>query len=52
MEALLQFFADLILFTAGLAVTTFWLVVIIGICVEIYDLVKGDKSRTLGEEEL
>lgn len=49
METLLGFFSDLILFTAGLVVATFWLFIIGGVAIEIYDLVTGDKRKNTPE---
>lgn len=37
MDTLLQFFSDLILFTAGLAVVVLWLIVLVAIAIEVYD---------------
>lgn len=45
MEGLLSFFSDMILFTAGLAVATFWLVIFIAIAIEIYDIVNNKEDR-------
>lgn len=39
METILSFFSDLILFTAGLVVVTFWILIIGAILIEIIDLV-------------
>lgn len=39
METILRFFSDLILWTAGLAVLILWICIIIGLSVEIYDLI-------------
>lgn len=45
MEHLLSFLSDLILFTAGLVVACVWIVVIILVSVEVYDLVIGDRRK-------
>lgn len=37
MESFLSFLSDLILFTAGIAVLIFWIIVLFGVAVEIYD---------------
>lgn len=37
LEAVLGFFADLIIFTLGLAVLTFWIVILFAVAIEIYD---------------
>lgn len=39
METILGFFSDLILFTAGLAVATMWLIFLIIVLIEIWDLI-------------
>lgn len=49
MEGFLDFLADLILLTAGLAVMLLWLVILIGIAVETYDFFK---DRGKSEEEI
>lgn len=38
---ILGFFSDLILFTAGLAVAIFWLVILVAVAIEVYDLITG-----------
>lgn len=48
MEALLSFFSDLILFTAGLAVVVLWVLIILAVAIEIYDSFKEEK---ITEEE-
>lgn len=48
MDAVLAFFSDLILFTAGLAVLTFWLIVFAAIAIEVHDLIFGTPKK---EEE-
>lgn len=52
METLLNFFSDLILFTAGLAVVLLWLVVLLAIAIEIVDSIKerGETDVDLDEE--
>ena len=39
MERILPFFSDLILFTAGLLVLLFWLVIIVLVVIEIHDII-------------
>ena len=39
MERILPFFSDLILFTFGLLVLIFWLVIIVLVVIEIHDLI-------------
>lgn len=51
MEALLSFFSDLILFTFGLAIVTFWIVVIVVIVDEVIDFVIAFRNRNNSEEE-
>lgn len=51
MEALLSFFSDLILFTAGLLVALGWGVLFILIIIEAADAIRGEgKSTTLNED--
>lgn len=45
MEAVLAFFSDLILFTAGLGVVTFWLAIFMAIAIEIHDLIFGEGEK-------
>lgn len=45
MSALLEFFANLILFTAGLGVAFLWLFILVAICIEMYDFFKGDNEH-------
>jgi len=45
MEAILSFFSDLILFTAGIGVALFWIALIIAISVEVHDLIFGDPGE-------
>jgi hypothetical protein len=40
MEWLLNFFSDLILFTAGIAVAGLWVVLLVLVAIEAYDMVK------------
>ena len=49
METILSFFSDLILFTAGLAVAIFWIIILIIVVDEIIDLFI--MSRNKNEEE-
>jgi hypothetical protein len=42
MEAILSFFSNLILFTAGLVVIALWLVVIAVVAIELWDLITGN----------
>lgn len=49
MEAILAFFSDLILFTAGLVVALFWVIIFMVIAVEVYDLIF---NRDQDEEQL
>lgn len=52
MELILNFFSDLILFTAGLAALTLWIVIFVEICDQIKELFSGEgKSTTLEDEE-
>lgn len=37
METILEFFSNLILFTAGLGVLIFWIILLVLIGIEIYD---------------
>lgn len=48
METILQFFSDLILFTAGLVVVFLWFVILVAGAIEIYDTFTNNKE----EEEL
>jgi hypothetical protein len=45
MDALLSFFSDLILFTAGLAVVVLWIVLFIGIIIEVHDQIKEYRNK-------
>lgn len=49
MEGLLEFFSNLILFTAGVVVSLIWLVLIVAICIEIKDTITGE-GEDKGEE--
>jgi hypothetical protein len=51
-EALLSFFADLILFTAGLAVATLWLLLFIEVYDQIREVIREVKKDRKEEEEL
>lgn len=51
MDALLKFFSDIILFTAGLGVSILWLVILIAIAIEIYDTVTGKDEKTTEDED-
>jgi hypothetical protein len=46
METILAFFSGLILFTAGLAVLVFWLIIFMVIAIEIHDLIFGDPTKS------
>lgn len=50
MDALLSFFADFILFTAGVIVCLAWIVLIIAVAIELYDGIKGEKDVSDEEE--
>ena len=52
MDSLLEFFSNLILFTAGLAVVVFWVVIIIVVVIEIHDGIKDITSKSTEEEDL
>ena len=45
MDTVLSFFSDLILFTAGLLVITFWIVIFAAIGIEIHDAIKERPSE-------
>lgn len=51
MEALLSFFADLLLFTAGAIVSIIWVIVIIGGLIELYDAITGKDKTPLTEDD-
>lgn len=54
MEAVLNFFSDLILFTAGLAVILVWIVIFIGIWIELKDAateIFGRSQSTTPDED-
>lgn len=46
MDAILSFFSDLILFTAGLAVLTFWILLIVIVIDEVLDLVIASRNKS------
>lgn len=50
MEAVLSFFSDLILFTAGLAVATMWILIFAAIVIEVNDQLDERKARRNGKE--
>lgn len=52
MEALLTFFSNIILITAGLAVCVLWLIIFAVVGETIIDIFRGEgKSTTLDEED-
>lgn len=46
MDAILGFFSDLILFTAGLFVLTFWILLIVIVIDEVLDLVIASRNKS------
>lgn len=52
METLLNFFADVILFTAGLAVCLGWVAIFAAIVIEVVDQRDERKAARLNEEDL
>lgn len=50
MDAVLSFFSNLILFTAGMAVALLWLVLIVIVIDEVIDLVINHRNKTSEEE--
>lgn len=50
METILSFFSDLILFTAGLAVAIFWIIILIIVVDEIIDLIVESRNKNNEEE--
>lgn len=44
-EAILAFFSDLILFTAGVGVVIFWLAIFMVIAIEVHDLIFGEGEK-------
>jgi membrane protein YqaA with SNARE-associated domain len=53
LDAILAFFSNLLLFTAGIMVMSFWLIIISIVVVEAIDFVKLVKlNARLGEEEI
>jgi hypothetical protein len=51
MDTILGFFSDLILFTAGLAVLTMWIALIVLAVDEAIDLVVAYRNRNESEED-
>lgn len=51
MDTLLNFFSDLILFTAGLLVAAFWILIIILVSVEIFDTITGNDSKLFPDKK-
>lgn len=51
METILSFMSDLILFTAGLAVITFWVIILIIIVDEVIDLFVEARNKSIEERE-
>ena len=51
MEAVLAFFSDLILFTAGLVVIALWLIAIAVIAIEVWDLITGNDGTNKEEDQ-
>lgn len=51
MDSILSFFSDLILFTFGLFVLTFWIAIVFIVVDEILDLVIKDRNQPEEEEE-
>ena len=53
MSTVLEFFANLILFTAGMFVLALWILLIFVGCVELWDAIfEDDKSDQPDEEDL
>lgn len=50
MDTILNFFSNLILFTAGLAVVTFWIIIIFIVVDEILDLIFPDRIKSEEDE--
>lgn len=50
METLLSFFSNLILFTAGLAVAIFWIIILIIVVDEIIDLFIEARNKNKEED--
>jgi hypothetical protein len=48
----MAFFSDLILITAGLIVLLFWLVIFAVVAIELFDLITGNGSNDIEEEDL
>lgn len=51
MDTILGFFSDLILFTAGLFVISFWALIIMVVSVEVFDLITGNDSKLFPDPE-
>lgn len=52
METILSFFSDLILFTAGLLVVAFWIVIFIEVFDTISEIVKEIRKSTNEDQEV
>jgi hypothetical protein len=50
MDAILQFFSNLILFTAGLAVVALWLIILLIVADEVIDLIINRRNKDSEEE--
>lgn len=46
MEAVLSFFSDMILFTAGLFVVVFWILIMLVVVDEIIDLIAPNRNKS------
>jgi hypothetical protein len=44
-ESVLNFFSDLILVTAGLAVVFIWLAIFMAIAIEVHDMIFGEPEK-------
>lgn len=51
MDAILGFFSNLILFTAGLIVAILWLIAIMLIAVEVFDTITGNDSTLFPDKK-
>lgn len=51
MDSILSFFSDLILFTFGLVVLTFWIIIVFVVIDEIIDLVVPGRKSILPEDD-
>lgn len=49
METILSFFSDLILFTFGLVVVAFWIIIILVVVDEIIDLFVEARNNSINE---